>query len=483
MSTAIWWIRRDLRLSDNPALNAALAEADQVLPVFVLDPTLWESASVGPKRRSFLIGGLRELDSDLRRKGGRLVVRRGRPAEVLRAIMAETGSSAIFAEGDVSPYARERDAEVAERLPLQITHGLTVHPPAAVRKPDGTSYVVFTAFRRAWKALPEPRSGAVRTLESIPTPQGISTQPIPAGPHPTTPIPFPPGESEAQRRLRAFVEGVDPPVHRYASLKDRLDLEGTSGLSPYLRFGMLSARQAVSAALKAIEAAPDPSARKGAETWLSELIWREFYASILYHHPRARSESLRPGLNDIRWENDEEAYRAWREGRTGYPVVDAAMRQLAETGWMPNRARMITASFLVKDLLIDWRWGERWFMRHLVDGDPAANSGGWQWTAGTGTDAAPYFRVFNPALQGAKFDPQGDYVRRWLPALSAVPGPYLHQPWEMPDGVQQEVGCAIGGDYPAPIVDHAWARQRTIEAYRHARQRGKTRPRGDEASR
>jgi deoxyribodipyrimidine photo-lyase len=232
---------------------------------------------------------------------------------------------------------------------------------------------------------------------------------------------------------------------------------------------MLSARQAVMASLQTIKAAPNAEARQGAETWLDELIWREFYIHILYHFPHVRAMSFREDLRHVAWNDDETAFAAWCAGRTGYPIVDAAMRQLAQTGWVHNRARMIVASFLVKDLLIDWRRGERWFMQHLVDGDPAANNGGWQWTAGTGTDAAPYFRVFNPVLQGQKFDPDGTYVRRWVPELAGVPDKFIHQPWAMPPALQRQVGCTIGQHYPAPIVDHAHARERTIAAYAHAR--------------
>jgi deoxyribodipyrimidine photo-lyase len=231
---------------------------------------------------------------------------------------------------------------------------------------------------------------------------------------------------------------------------------------------MLSARQAALAALDAMRAAPDAGAQRSAETWLNELIWREFYVAILLRFPHVRTGNFRTGLQGIRWENREDAFAAWCAGRTGYPVVDAGMRELAETGWMHNRARMIVASFLVKDLLIDWRWGERWFMQQLVDGDVAANNGGWQWTAGTGTDAAPYFRVFNPVLQGERFDPLGEYVRRWVPELARVPAACVHKPWEMPPDVQRAAGCIVGHDYPTPIVDHAWARERTLAAYSRA---------------
>jgi deoxyribodipyrimidine photo-lyase len=473
MTTALWWIRRDLRLTDNQALAAALAHADRVIPVFVLDPTLLDSPYVGPKRVAFLLGGLRRLDEDLRAQGSRLIVRRGDPQDELTALLNKCGAEAIFTEEDFTPYARQRDSGVAKRLPLHLTGGRIVHPPGTVLKADGTPYTVFTPFRRRWKTLPPPQASVIPPApERLPMPPEMGSLPIPVEPMLPSTVPFPPGEAEAQRRLSAFVRGDDPPIYRYAEARDRLDVDRTSRLSPYLHLGMVSSRQAVVTALDAMATAPDAKAREGAETWLHELIWCEFFVHILYHFPHVLQQSFRANLQAIPWENDEEAFAAWCEGRTGYPVVDAGMRQLAQTGWMHNRARMIVASFLVKDLLIDWRWGERYFMQHLVDGDSASNNGGWQWTAGTGTDAAPYFRVFNPVLQGKKYDPKGAYVRRWLPELARVPDRLIHQPWKMPLDVQQKAGCIIGRDYPAPIVDHAWAREQTLAAYAQARKGG-----------
>jgi deoxyribodipyrimidine photo-lyase len=470
MKSAVWWIRRDLRLADNQALASALAQAENVIPVFVLDPALLRSRRTGANRLAFLLGGLRRLDSDLRARASRLIVRQGNPRDELSTILAETGSEAIYAEEDYSPYARRRDASVAERLPLHLISSLTVHPPAVISKADGTPYTVFTPFSRAWKALPPALANSVIPAPSrISTPANVSSQPIPAAPALSPNIPFPPGEAEAQARLSAFVDSEDPAVYRYANTRDRMDLLGTSQLSPYLRFGMLSARRVVVAAHSAIAAAPNAQARKSAETWLGELVWREFYISILCHFPNVACQAFRPSLRDIRWRNDPDEFAAWREGRTGYPVVDAAMRQLKQTGWMHNRARMIVASFLVKDLLIDWRWGEQWFLQNLVDGDLAANNGGWQWTAGVGTDAAPYFRVFNPVLQGDKFDPDGAYVRRWAPELATVPAKFIHKPWEMPVELQRASGCPVGQDYALPIVSHALARERVLAAYRRAR--------------
>jgi deoxyribodipyrimidine photo-lyase len=477
MSAALWWVRRDHRLADNQALAAALAQAELVIPVFVLDPVLLASPDAGDKRVAFMLGSLRQLDSDLNARGSRLIVRRGDPAEELSVLARQTRAQAVFAEEDPWPYARQREARVAQAVPLYLAGGLTVHPPQAVLKRDGTPYTVFTPYSRAWKALPLPQIHSILAApQRLSPPPELASLPLPERPMLSPEIPFPPGEADAQLRLQAFADWQDAREHPMAAIysysegRDRLDVDGTSGLSPYLRFGMISARQAVATALGALDAAPDGRAQKGAETWLNELIWREFYMAILYHFPDVLDQSFRLSLRQIGWENDEVAFSAWCQGRTGYPVVDASMRALVQTGWMHNRARMIVASFLVKDLLIDWRWGERFFMQHLVDGDPAANNGGWQWTAGTGTDAAPYFRIFNPTLQSKKHDPDGIYVRRWLPELARVPDRYIHEPWKMASDVQRAAGCIIGQDYPAPIIDHAWARERALEAYARARE-------------
>lgn len=458
MAKAIWWIRRDLRLSDNPALSVAAAHG-AVVPVFLLDPHLL--ARTPKRRQDFLFGGLHALDRDLRARGSQLVLRRGNPVEVLPQLMAESGADAIFAEEDFTPYARRRDALVEKTLPLRLAGGQTVHHPASVRKSDQTPYLVFTPYSRAWKMLLPTRIFPLPAPENLPS-LGVVSDQLPE----FTPSPnFAAGEFEAQRRLRSFLED---PIYRYGESRNRMDLEGTSALSPYIHFGMVSMRQAASAALDALATAPAGEAEKSAETWLNELIWREFYIAILWHFPEVLHASFRPELREIGWENDPANFAAWKDGLTGYPIVDASMRQLAQMGWMHNRGRMITASFLVKDLLVDWRWGERWFLENLLDGDLAANNGGWQWTAGTGTDAAPYFRVFNPVLQGKKFDPKGGFVRRWMPELRNVPDQYIHAPWEMPADAQRRSGCIIGQDYPFPIVEHSLARQRVLDAYNAA---------------
>jgi deoxyribodipyrimidine photo-lyase len=469
MDTAIWWVRRDLRLFDNQALSAALAAARNVVPVFILDPALLSSPYSGTKRIAFLFAGLRALEDDLRRRGGQLIIRQGDPLQALSQLAAASGASAIFAEEDISPYARRRDGRVGQALPLQLTGGLSVHPFGAVLKQDGQPYTVYTPYSKAWKALPRPgQADLLPAPDSLPAPTGLASLAIPGEPTLPDGVPFKPGHIEAVRRLERFIDDGVHGVHGYGRRRNRPDIDGTSGLSPYLRFGMLSLRQAVVAADQAIKQAPDDAGRQGAETWLNELIWREFYLAILYHFPHVRQGSFRSQYDAIPWDNDDHAFQAWRQGLTGYPIVDAAMRQLVESGWMHNRTRMIVASFLVKDLLIDWRWGERFFMQHLVDGDPAPNNGGWQWTAGTGTDAAPYFRIFNPILQSKKFDPDGRYIRRWLPELAGVPDKYIHEPWRMPDETQRQAHCRIGRDYPQPIVDHRVARERTLQAYKQS---------------
>jgi deoxyribodipyrimidine photo-lyase len=450
MTTAMWWIRRDLRLSDNQALGAALAHGEQVLPVFILDPELTASRFVGDKRMGFLLEGLRLLDADLQRRGSRLTVRHGAPEEELAYLLSQSGADAIFAEEDYSPFARRRDVRVAQELPLHLVDGVVLHPPGSILKSDGTPYTVFTPFSRRWREQTAVPTNAILPPPSqIRTPGEVLGETVPQRPELSPGVTFRPGEAEAQRLLAAFVDGADAPVNRYGDTRNRLDQAGTSQLSPYLRFGMLSARQAIVSALASVDAALDGPAHKSAVTWLNELIWREFYVHILYHFPHVRTGSFRAQYQNLAWENDRAAFSAWCEGRTGYPVVDAAMRQLRETGW---------------------RWGEQWFMQQLIDGDPAANNGGWQWTAGTGTDAAPYFRIFNPLLQSEKHDPDGAFIRRWVPELMHVPSEYIHEPWRMPGDVQQASGCIIGHDYVAPIVDHGEMRERALDLFRQAKE-------------
>ena len=473
--TSIWWIRRDLRLTDNPALHSAL-EAGDIIPVFVLDPAFSNSS---PRRKNFLYEGLSALDKDLRTRNSYLVIRKGKPVDVLRQLIQETDATTIFAEEDYTPYARKRDSQVAAQLPLQLILGQTVHHPEFVKKADGKPYTIYTPYAKVWKSL-LTEIHLLPAPEKISTPADIFSEPLPE--YKTNPL-FPAGEAEALGRLKRFTlesnsllfdmqehpQGTrapalqSSPIHQYAETRNRMDSDGTSSLSPYFRFGMLSLRQAVHAAL------PSPHGRgvggEGENTWLNELIWREFYIQILYHFPHVAKTAFNKSLANIPWRNKESEFSAWKNGCTGVPIIDAAMRQLKETGWMHNRARMIVASFLVKDLLIDWRWGEAWFMENLLDGDIAANNGGWQWTAGTGTDAAPYFRIFNPILQSAKFDPNGDYIRKWIPELRELNAKEIHAPWEK--------GIKVTGYPEKPIVDRSIVKERTMQAYNLSKQTSK----------
>ncbi len=504
--TAVCWLRRDLRLHDHLALLAAAEHAERVIPLFVIDPQLLAADDVAPQRVAFLGGALRSLAASLATRGSRLVVRHGHPATEVATFARSVDAMGVFAEEDWWPYARQRDREVAATVPLHLCAGLTVHHPASLVKPDGSPYRMFTPFRRAWLARPLPRpvadglaverlaaalaAGAVEPADdSLPAERALAVLPEPAM---AVQAAFPASEAEALARLWRFVSGEEgtaaigegtsrqrrpgaasgnsrPPIADYGAGRDRLDVQATSQLSPYLRFGMVSPRLAVAAARQAAEPPADEAQRTSAQRWLDELIWREFYQYVLYWFPSVLEGSFRADLAGMAWTTDAAAFAAWCDGQTGYPVVDAAMRALVTTGWLHNRGRMIVASFLTKDLLIDWRRGEHFFMRHLLDGDPAANNGGWQWTAGTGTDAAPYFRVFHPVLQGRRHDPHGLYVRTWMPELRAVPTEYVHTPWQMPTELQRHVGCIIGRDYPAPIVDHDQARQRALAAYGQAR--------------
>lgn len=449
MKTAIWWIRRDLRLEDNRALSEALRAAESVVPVFILDPKLLGSRYNSERRTAFLFGGLRALDASLRERGSRLVLREGDPEHEIGKLKEEVSAGAIFAEQDVSPYARRRDRRIAEKLPLHGVWGVSVLTPRDVLKADGDPYTTFTPYSRAFRRVAAARSTkAWKAPARLSTPVKIASLAIPASPAPLAVLP---GEEEALARLARFARGS---IFEYAETRNRLDREGTSGLSPYLRFGMISARRVFAAAGAAFERAKESQARESALSFQTELIWREFYLAILYHFPEVRSRSFRPETRSVPWRDAESDFRAWCEGRTGYPLVDAAMRQLSSTGLMHNRARMVTAAFLTKHLLIDWRRGEEWFMKHLIDGDPAANNGGWQWSAGTGTDAAPYFRIFNPTLQGKRFDPEGAYVRRYLPELEGEETSKIHEPRH-------------------PIVSHTEARIRALAAFQQARKVGR----------
>lgn len=466
MGLAVLWFRRDLRLDDLPALEVARATAGAggtVLPLFVVDPDVL--GPVGPNRRHFLAGSLNELK---RSTGGALVLRHGRPRQVVPAVAAAAGATSVVVTADFGPYGAARDRAVAEAL---APSGIVLHAvsspyavdPGRVRAASGAPLKVFTAYHRAWQQIGwgAPVHNVMPRWASMPSDARIEdvtegvTKPGYWGlPEWWDGLPLeranslpPPGARAGARRLASF---KDVALGGYARSRDMLGLDGTSKLSPYLHFGCLHPRTV----LESVGTGP------GAERLRSEVAWRDFYADVLWHHPASARQSLQLFGEHLRWDAGARArdrFRAWALGRTGYPLVDAAMRQLLAEGWVHNRARMVAASFLVKDLHLDWRLGARWFMWHLVDGDLASNQHGWQWVAGTGTDAAPFYRVFNPNTQAQRFDPDGAYVRRYVPELGGA------------DAGHGQPGT-VSAAYPQPVVDHARERQEALARFRQARE-------------
>jgi len=469
VARGLHWFRNDLRLSDNSALAALAERVDEWLPVFVLDPRMVEGPRAAAPRLRFLLDCLAQLARDLEKRGVPLLIRRGRPEELLPALLDETGARWLSFNEAATPFARSRDASVcraAEKLGVEVIERLdhVIFRSSEIRTAAGGPYSVYSPYRQAWtrrwlseprrplrlNRLPKPIAGFVP--DRVPDQRELGLDALgvelPRG-----------GEEAAKRRLDRFLSSA---VARYHEDRDRPDRDGTSRLSPCLRFGAISVRECIARAEDACTA--DPALRPGVGKWIDELIWREFYHHILEQNPRVLRENHRKEYDALVWNDDADGFAAWCEGQTGFPIVDAGMRQLRATGWMHNRVRMIVASFLTKDLLIDWREGERFFFQHLVDGDPASNNGGWQWAASTGTDPQPYFRIFNPVAQGQRWDPKGDYVRRWIPELQALPNSQVHAPWN----------ASLSADrYPAPIVDHAERRELALERFGEVRTRGK----------
>ena len=452
----IWWIRRDLRISDNPALKAAADSGLPILPLFIIDPKLFDNAPL--VRKNFLLDGLAQLSRQLEQYGGKVILLAGRPEQVFHKLKQTVEIETVYAGEDYTPYSQQRDEVVGRVVSLHLINGITIHHPMQFLRETGETYKSFTPFHRSWQAKPMPqyhhwKPEALNLYLDYPSDEFLKFSDV---------TDFPAGEAQAEDRLQAFLDG---PINDYAEGRNRLDKDMTSALSPYFRFGMLSPLRAYSLAQAKLIASKGGPERESISSWLSELVWREFFNVILYYYPHVLKTAFREKYRSIGWQDNPSLVTAWQQGLTGFPVVDAGMRQLLKTGWMHNRARMITASFLVKDLLVDWRIGEKWFLKNLVDGDLAANNGGWQWTAGVGTDAAPYFRIFNPVTQGQTHDPLGRYVRKYVPELARVPDAYIQQPWLMPPDVQSACGCLIGRDYPEPIVDHAAARKKAMALY------------------
>lgn len=466
----IHWFRRDLRLQDNIALHQAIASASAVVPIFVIDPTIINSERFGIPRMKFLLDALRSLDDDLKQYGTRLLVKHGTPINIIPDLVKEIEAQAVYLNRDYSPYAQSRDTQIETALDVQthIYDDALLLPPGSIRTNAGDPYKVYTPFWKKWKAHQKPDiSRTALNAHTFHDLEGITNDGIPTlddlGMGDTIDLPTA-SEAAAHEMLNAFLSDDIKhyeetrnllPIHPYGEERPR----GTSYLSPYLRLGLLSPRQAYWAARQAYDNTQSKQYRESIESWVSELAWREFYAHILYFYPHVMQRDFVDTYEDMAWDDDQEALQAWKDGTTGFPIVDAPMRQLKAIGWMPNRARMIVASFLTKDLLIHWKHGDVHFMKHLIDGDPASNNGGWQWAAGTGTDAQPYFRIFNPISQSKKYA-TADYLRYWLPELRDVPDKHIHEP---------HTADSPPADYPAPIVNHKEARERTLAAFKAAR--------------
>lgn len=465
MRTIVWFRGKDLRLSDHAPLTEA-ARTGQVIPLFVLDPYFFapSRAQQIPHRIQFLLEGLRELEQGLAARGSRLLVVAGKSVEVVPRLAKQWKADRIVAHRWVEPIGRERDRRVSDacRLPFQLFEGEMLLPPGSLRTKAGRAYAVFTRFARAFhnaRSIKAPL-GAPRSLRPVPVDVRAGTTSIPSCKElgiPENPRLLRGGERAGKARLRAFLKGR---VLRYDQARDRLDLDATSRLSADLKFGTLSVKTVWHRAEQRLKGV------SGGGRFLDELIWREFSHSTLWDRPDLLQRPFQRRFENFPWHDDNSGWHAWAMGHTGYPVVDASARQLLAEGFVHNRARMISASFLTKHLLIDYRLGEAHYLRYLTDGDWAQNNLGWQWCAGSGCDAQPYFRVFNPVLQGERFDPKGKYVRRWVPELSQLPTPYIHKPWQAPEDVLHAAGVRLDNDYPRPIVDHQTARARFLATCR-----------------
>lgn len=469
----ILWFRQDLRLADHRALTAAVESGAPVLPVYVLDDASPGRWAPGAASRWWLHNSLEALGRSLKKVGGALVLRRGDARHVIAQIAAEVGASAVYCSRCYEPWASRLEDALDQDLgkagiAMKCFSGALLHDPTHLRTRAGAPYKVYSPF---WRALsqsceataPLPAPKRLKLPAQLPPSEELSQwQLLPTQPDWSEGLrkAWKPGEDGATRQLAQFLNGR---LERYAELRNRPDLEGTSRLSPHLHFGEVSVNACWHAA--SLYSDVDTTAVTGAATFLKELAWREFSNHLLVHWPDLPDAPFRKEFSVFPWQMDDGNLKAWQCGRTGYPIVDAGMRELWATGWMHNRARMITGSFLIKDLLIPWQAGEAWFWDTLVDADLANNAASWQWVAGSGADAAPYFRIFNPQSQGERFDPSGDYVRRWVPELAALSALDIHKPWTLAAGTREAASDKLSESYCGPIVDHGLARTRALDAY------------------
>jgi len=473
--SVLFWFRVDLRLADNPALSAAVATGLAVVPVFIWSPEEDAGLAPGAASRWWLHQSLLRLDESLRAKGSRLIVRRGPAAEALASLAKETNARRVFCNRVYEPAALEREPALEARLKtqgiaLESFNGSLLFEPGTIRTTTGGAFRVFTPFWRAvWNARDELRSPAQAPV-AVPCPaqwpDSLAVAELELEPKTDWAggirAAWTPGEEAAQNRLRRFAKGA---VGHYEEERDRPDHDGTSRLSPDLHFGEVSTVQVWNGVAE----------NAASESFLRQLAWREFSYHLLCAYPKTVTEPFNPQFRNFPWRSNARRLKAWQQGRTGYPFVDAGMRQLWATGWLHNRARMVVASFLVKHLLIPWQDGAARFLDTLVDADLANNTMGWQWVAGCGVDAAPYFRIFNPVLQGEKFDPDGEYVRKWVSELRGLPAQWIHQPWAAPPLVLAAAGVVLGETYPRPLVNHAQARATALAAFEEMKAAGRRR--------
>ena len=477
MSPILVWFRRDLRISDHTALGNALLSGRPILPVFIFSPKLIQEEAFGAPLTHFFFESVKSLAQNIAFLGGKLILRTGDFKAELAKLMAETGATTLYFNQDYEPDMVARDEAILhffqqQNIAVKTFKDQVLFEKSEILNGSGQPYKVFTPYSKNWWAqlaqnpptlLPRPlatsnwykndglSSDEIPNLADF----GLDISPYQLLVHP--------GEKAGRFALQAFLSKAP----NYKTDRDIPSIEGTSFLSAHVRAGTISVRETFHHVEKLRQQTRDDSAREGYFTFLNELCWRDFYFQILHHFPQVIASDFNPNYAHVKWNLPDERFEAWKMGKTGYPIVDAAMRQLLLHGWMHNRLRMITASFLTKHLLIHWKHGERFFAHHLVDYDAAANNGGWQWSASTGTDAQPYFRVFNPTAQSEKFDANGDFIKRYCPELAKVPPKYIHEPSKMPLAVQEALGCVMGKDYPFPIVEHSLARQKAIDAFKN----------------
>jgi deoxyribodipyrimidine photo-lyase len=456
MRPIIVWFRRDLRTDDHAALYHASREGAPIIPLFIFDADLIRALPSDGAAFNYQAESLLELGAKLESLGGRLITRCGKVLDVHKSLLKETQPAALYFNRDYEPYARERDMKVEELYrkagaEVRSFKDMVVHEPDEVLTLKGEPYVVFTPFANAWKRAPHPLPFG--------RPKPFITPPVPAEqlqgakelgkPVRISSPAAPGGEKEAHRRWRSFLQSA---INSYSEGRDIPSADGTSRMSVALRFGCISVRRMLEDCGQALTAA-SPAEKESIRKFVDELIWREFYQAVLYHYPGLVQSSFRAEFDSMPWRSSAKLFEAWTEGRTGFPMVDAGMRQLTQTGWMHNRVRMVVASFLTKDMRHDWRKGAAYFEQKLMDIETASNIGGWQWSASSGVDPKP-LRIFNPRLQSERFDPQGSYIRKFVPELRRVPAQFIHAPHTMPPLLQKELGCVIGRDYPKPILDH-----------------------------